>query len=133
MTTDTRTRPRPRPLSPHLQVYAFRLHMAMSISHRITGVALAVGTLLVVWWLAAAAAGPEAYATASGFLGSWFGQLLLFGWTVALWYHLFNGVRHLAWDAGKGFELTEVRASGIVVLAATAVFTVLTWVVGLSL
>lgn len=122
-----------RPLSPHLQIYSFKLHMAMSIFHRITGVALVVGTLLVVYWLAAAANGPEAYADAAGFLGSWFGYLLIFGWSVALFYHLCNGIRHLMWDAGQGFEIEQIRKSGIVVLAATGVLTVLAWILGLAI
>ncbi|KJS34104.1 MAG: succinate dehydrogenase [Rhodospirillaceae bacterium BRH_c57] len=122
-----------RPLSPHLQIYSFKLHMAMSIFHRITGVALIVGTLLLVYWLVAAANGPEAYANAAGFLGSWFGLLLIFGWSVALFYHLCNGIRHLLWDAGQGFEIEQIRKSGIVVLAATAVLTVLAWILGLAI
>ncbi len=122
-----------RPLSPHLQIYSFKLHMAMSIFHRITGVALVVGTLLLVYWLVAAANGPEAYADAAGFLGSWFGLLLIFGWSVALFYHLCNGIRHLMWDAGQGFEIEQIRKSGIVVLAATAVLTVLAWILGLAI
>ncbi len=122
-----------RPLSPHLQVYRFKLHMTMSITHRITGVGLVIGTLLVLYWLAAAAHGPEAYETASAFLGSWFGYLLIFCWSVALFYHLCNGVRHLIWDAGNLFEIEQIRKSGIVVLAATAILTVLAWVLGLSI
>src|ERR1700759_165633 len=93
-----------RPLSPHLQVYKPQITSAMSIFHRFTGVALSVGTLLLVWWLAAAATAGAAFATASGFIGSWFGILLLFGWTVALWFHFCSGLRHLFWDAGIGFE-----------------------------
>ncbi|MGC2856496.1 succinate dehydrogenase, cytochrome b556 subunit [Novispirillum sp. DQ9] len=122
-----------RPLSPHLQIYSFKLHMAMSIFHRITGVALIVGTLLLVYWLAAAANGRAAYETAAGFLGSWFGYLLIFGWSVALFYHLCNGIRHLMWDAGQGFEIEQIRKSGIVVLAATAALTVLAWILGLAI
>lgn len=118
-----------RPLSPHLQVYRPQLTSMLSIAHRITGVALAVGTLLLVYWLAAAAGGPESYAAAQGFIGSFFGQLLLFGWTVALFYHLANGIRHLFWDAGYGFELPTVQRSGQAVLAATAVLTVVSWIV----
>jgi len=117
-----------RPLSPHLQVYRPQLTSMLSILHRITGVALAVGTLLLVYWLAAAAGGPESYAAAQGFIGSFFGQLLLFGWTVALFYHLANGIRHLFWDAGYGFELPTVQRSGQAVLAATAVLTVVSWI-----
>ena len=117
-----------RPLSPHLQVYRPQLTSVLSIMHRITGVALAVGTLLLVYWLAAAAGGPESYAAAQGFIGSFFGQLLLFGWTVALFYHLANGIRHLFWDAGYGFELPTVQRSGQAVIAATAVLTVVSWI-----
>ncbi len=118
-----------RPLSPHLQVYKPQITSALSIFHRITGSALAVGTLLLVWWLVAAATSDAAYATASGFIGSWFGMLLLFGWTVALWYHFCAGIRHLFWDFGYGFELPTVHATGKLVVAATAVLTVLTWIV----
>ena len=117
-----------RPLSPHLQVYKPQITSALSIFHRVTGVALSVGTLLLVWWLVAAATSDAAYATASGFIGSWFGMLLLFGWTVALWYHFCAGIRHLFWDAGSGFELPTVHLTGKLVLAATVVLSVLTWI-----
>lgn len=117
-----------RPLSPHLQVYRPQLTSMLSILHRITGVALAVGTLLLVYWLAAAAGGPESYAAAQGFIGSFFGRLLLFGWTIALFYHLANGIRHLFWDAGYGFELPTVYRSGQAVVIATAVLTVVSWI-----
>jgi succinate dehydrogenase / fumarate reductase cytochrome b subunit len=119
-----------RPLSPHLQVYRPQLTSSLSILHRITGVALAVGTLLLVWWLAAAASGTEAYETAQWFFGSFFGQLLLFGWSIALFYHLCNGIRHLFWDAGLGFELPEVYRSGWAVVIATGALTLLTWIIG---
>src|SRR5689334_3133255 len=121
-----------RPLSPHLQVYRPQLTSVLSITHRATGVAMAVGTLLLVWWLVAAATGPEAFATAQSFIGSWLGLLLLLGWTASLFFHLCNGIRHLFWDAGKGFELKTTYASGWVVLAATVVLTVLAWFWGLS-
>ncbi|CAO3417616.1 succinate dehydrogenase, cytochrome b556 subunit [Azospirillum endophyticum] len=121
-----------RPLSPHLQVYKLPLTAVMSITHRITGVGLAVGTLLLVWWLVAAAAGPEAFARAQGFIGSFFGLLLMFGWSAALYYHLCNGIRHLVWDAGKAIELPDAERNNKVVLVATAVLTVLTWIVGLA-
>lgn len=120
-----------RPLSPHLQVYRPQLTSVLSITHRATGVALAVGTLVLVWWLVAAASGPEQFETAQGFLGSWFGKLLLLGWTVALFYHLANGIRHLFWDAGLGFELKTAYASGWAVLAATVLLTALAWLWGL--
>jgi succinate dehydrogenase / fumarate reductase cytochrome b subunit len=120
-----------RPLSPHLQIYRPQITSALSIFHRITGVGLGVGTLLLVWWLAAAAGSDADYAAAAGFIGSPLGLLLLFLWTGALVYHFLNGLRHLAWDAGRGFALPEVHASGKLVLAATVVLTLLIWVVGL--
>ena len=122
--------PAERPLSPHLQIYRPQFTSLLSISHRASGLALAAGTLLLVWWLVAAAAGPSAFATAQGVIGSWLGQLVLFGWTVALYFHLCNGIRHLAWDAGYGFELDNAYASAIAVGVATAVLSVATWVVG---
>ena len=118
-----------RPLSPHLQVYKPQITTTVSIFHRATGIALSIGTLLFVWWLVAAATSDAAYARASGFIGSWFGLLLLFGWTVSLWFHFCAGIRHLFWDAGMGFELPTVHATGKAVFVATAVLSVLTWVV----
>ena len=123
----------PRPLSPHLQVYRWQLTSVMSILHRVSGVALTGGALLLVWWLVAAAAGPGAYAQVQWFLGSPLGLLLLFVWTAALFYHLCNGLRHLWWDAGHGFELPSVYASGWIVAAATGVLTVISWIAGLVL
>ena len=121
-----------RPLSPHLQIYRPQLTSVLSITHRLSGVALAAGTLLLVYWLAAAAAGPEAYESAQSFVGSFLGRLLLFGWTVGLFFHLCNGIRHLFWDAGYGFELDEVYRSGWTVVVATAVLSLLVWIVGYS-
>jgi len=117
-----------RPLSPHLQIYKLQITMLTSITHRITGVALGLGTLLLTWWLIAAASGPDAYATVTGFIGSWFGQLVLFGFTWALFFHLCNGIRHLFWDMGKGFELPVMRKTGMVAVIASVVLTLLTWV-----
>lgn len=122
-----------RPLSPHLQIYRLPLTAIMSISHRATGVALSVGTLLLLYWLVSAALGPTAFATAQSVIGSWFGRLLLFSWSVALFYHLSNGLRHLLWDAGYGFTLPEVDRANIAVLGATAVLTLATWIAGLVL
>lgn len=116
-----------RPLSPHLQVYKPQLTSATSIFHRITGAALSLGTFLVIWILVAAATGPEAYGIAIGFSSSIFGQLLLFGWTVALYYHTFNGIRHLIWDTVHLLDLDSAYKAGYAVLALTAVFTILTW------
>lgn len=122
---------RNRPLSPHIQIYQPQITSVLSITHRITGVALSVGTLLLVWWLVAAASGPEAYARVQGFAGSWFGYLLLFAWSISLFYHLCNGIRHLFWDAGYGFELPTAYASGWAVIAATAVLTLVAWIAAL--
>ncbi len=121
-----------RPLSPHLQVYRPQITSVLSILHRMTGVALAIGTLLLVWWLVAAASGDAAYAAVSGFLRSPLGLLVLFGWTAALWYHFCAGLRHLTWDAGWGFALPQVHRTGWAALIATAVLTLLTWVVGVA-
>lgn len=122
----------PRPLSPHLQIYRPQLTSVLSITHRATGIALSAGTLLLVWWLVAAANGPEAYDNVQRFLGSWIGLVLLFGWSLALFYHLCNGLRHLWWDTGRGLDLPSVYASGWAVLAATAVLTAIAWIAGIS-
>ena len=122
----------PRPLSPHLQVYRWQLTSVLSILHRFTGIALSAGSILLVAWLLAAAQGPQAYAGMRGFLGSWIGLVLLFGWTVALFYHLCNGIRHLWWDTGRGLELPQVYAGGWAVVGATALLTAIAWIVGLS-
>jgi succinate dehydrogenase / fumarate reductase cytochrome b subunit len=121
-----------RPLSPHLQIYRPQITSVLSISHRATGLALSVGTLLLVWWLVALARGPEAFASAQSLVGSWFGWLLLLGWTFSLFFHLANGIRHLCWDAGYGFEIKTATISGWVVVAASAALTVIVWVVGLA-
>ncbi|HXA69085.1 MAG TPA: succinate dehydrogenase, cytochrome b556 subunit [Stellaceae bacterium] len=121
-----------RPLSPHLQIYRPQITSVLSISHRATGLALSVGTLLLVWWLVALARGPEAFASAQSLVGSWFGRLLLLGWTFSLFFHLANGIRHLCWDAGYGFEIKTATVSGWVVVAASAALTVIVWVVGLT-
>jgi len=118
-----------RPLSPHLGIYKPQITMVTSIIHRITGVALGVGTLLLAWWLIAAAAGPESFETANGFMSSWFGRLVLFGFTWALFFHLCNGIRHLFWDAGKGFELETMRKTGMAAIILSVVLTLLTWVI----
>lgn len=116
-----------RPLSPHLQIYRWQWTMALSILHRATGVALAVGALMLVCWLVALADGPAAFAAIQSFLASWFGRLLLFGWTWSLIYHLLAGLRHLVWDAGAGLELPAARASGYLAALASVVLTLLVW------
>ena len=119
-----------RPLSPHLQVYRWQWTTALSVLHRATGVALGAGALLLAWWLLAAATGPEAFADVRAFLHSIIGRLVLLGFTFALFYHLCNGVRHLAWDAGWGFELGAVYRSGWAVVAGSGALTVIAWIVG---
>ena len=119
-----------RPLSPHLQIYKPQLTSVLSILHRITGAALAIGTLLLVWWLVAIAAGPESFAAAQEFFGSVIGQLLLLGWSWALFYHLCNGIRHLAWDIGWGFDLKSVYATGWAVVIASCALTAIAWIAG---
>ena len=117
-----------RPISPHLQVYKPQLTSVLSIVHRATGVALTVGTFLLVYWLAAAAGGEESYAHAQFYLGSMLGQLVLFCWTWALFYHLCNGIRHLLWDAGRGFEMAEVYKSGKLVIGVSIALTYVCWI-----
>jgi succinate dehydrogenase / fumarate reductase cytochrome b subunit len=119
-----------RPLSPHLQVYRWPLNMATSILHRATGIALAVGTLMLVWWLVALVRGPETYDAYQQVIGSFIGRLFLFGWTWALFFHLCNGIRHLFWDAGLGFERNQYSATGWIVLVGASLLTLAVWVAG---
>jgi succinate dehydrogenase / fumarate reductase cytochrome b subunit len=120
---------RERPLSPHLQVYRWQITMTMSILHRVTGVGLTIGAFGLTCWLMAVAAGGDHYAHAAQCLASPLGQFLLFGFSLSLVYHLLNGIRHLLWDAGWGFEIPEFYASGWTVVALTVVLTVAIWVV----
>jgi succinate dehydrogenase / fumarate reductase, cytochrome b subunit len=118
-----------RPLSPFMFPiwYRFQITSALSILHRLTGIALAVGSILLVWWLITVATGGELFATTHAFLASPIGLVLLFGWSIAFFYHLCNGVRHLAWDAGYGFEIRIASRSGYAVLGATVLLTAMTW------
>lgn len=117
----------PRPLSPHLQVYRLPLTAKMSITHRMTGVILMGGMLLLAGWLIAAMLGEEYYAHAMALAVSPFGQIVLFGWAAAFYYHLCNGIRHLFWDMGFLFKLSAANAANWVVLLATALLTAGTW------
>jgi succinate dehydrogenase / fumarate reductase cytochrome b subunit len=119
-----------RPLSPHIQVYKWQWTMMFSIVHRTTGVALSVGTLVLVWWLLSLATGPEAFTLAQTTLGSIVGRVVLLGWTWSLFYHLANGVRHLVWDVGWGFELGVAQASAWFVAALSIVLTLVSWGLG---
>ena len=118
-----------RPLSPFMfpTWYRFQITSTLSILHRITGIGLALGSILLAWWLIAVAANGELFTATHAFIASPIGMLLLFGWSVAFFYHLCNGIRHLVWDAGLGFALRMARRSGYAVLAATVVLTALTW------
>ena len=118
-----------RPLSPHLQIYKLPLTALVSITHRITGAALSIGVLGLVWVLWRAAAGEAAFATAAAVLGSGFGKFVLFGFTFALYLHLCNGLRHLFWDVGMGYELETVDKPAKLTVVAAAVLTIVTWVV----
>jgi len=125
-------KPAARPLSPHLSVYRLPLAAILSITHRITGVGLTFGMLMLVWWVAAAAYGPDAYATFTWFATSLPGYVVLLGFSVSLFYHLCNGIRHLFWDAGMNFEIAETNRANVVVLAGTVILTVIAWVLALS-
>ena len=118
---------RSRPLSPHLQVYRLQWTMLLSITHRITGVGLVIGSILLVWWLIALAIGPGYFAFVQGLLASSIGRLMLLGWTWALFYHFCNGIRHLVWDAGWGYDLTVARNSGYAVAAGSILMTLIFW------
>jgi succinate dehydrogenase / fumarate reductase cytochrome b subunit len=119
-----------RPLSPHLQVYdMLQMTSALSISHRITGSIWVAGVLVMTWWLVAAASGPSAFGTVQWFLGSFLGVLFLMGLTAAAWFHTLAGIRHLAWDAGWGYDIPTTYKTGRAVLIGTAVLTVLTWLI----
>lgn len=118
---------RDRPLSPHLQVYRWPLSMALSILHRASGVFLAAGTIVLVWWLMAVSAGGARYATFSECIASPLGYVVLLGWTAALMFHLLNGIRHLLWDIGWGFEKKQTEATGWMVVVGTVALTALVW------
>ncbi|MGB7754461.1 MAG: succinate dehydrogenase, cytochrome b556 subunit [Salinisphaera sp.] len=117
-----------RPLSPHLQIYRWQISMLTSIAHRASGIVLALGAVLLAIWLVAAANGPDAYATVNGVFASWFGQLIMFLWSFALFYHLCNGIRHLVWDVGVGLDLETARMTGFVAIGVAAALTIFVWI-----
>ncbi len=119
-----------RPLSPHLQVYRLPVPALLSIGNRAAGVASIAGVLVMVWWLVAAAVSEQALAAADWFISSIIGMLFMLGWTAALFFHLFAGLRHLAWDMGYGWKLPEVHATGRMVILATLIATVVFWGAG---
>lgn len=118
---------RERPLSPHLTVYRWPITMTVSIVHRITGGALYVGTLLVAWWLLAAATSEQQFSFIDGIVGSWFGRLVLFGYTWAIFQHLLGGVRHLIWDTGIGLEKHTASRLAWLTVIASVVLTLALW------
>jgi succinate dehydrogenase / fumarate reductase, cytochrome b subunit len=118
-----------RPLSPFMFPvwYRFQITSLMSILHRLTGIALTIGSILLAWWLVAVATGGEIFAATHVFLSSPVGVLLLLLWSLAFFYHLCNGIRHLVWDTGYGFDIRNAFYSGCAVLAVTVALTVLAW------
>lgn len=123
----SKTGSKPRPLSPHLQIYKWQLTSIMSIGHRASGIALSLGSFLIVIWLVTLATGPEYFSHVNKVISHWFGQLVLFGFSVVLFYHMLNGVRHLSWDLGYGFDLTTVYKTGYSVLITAIILTTITW------
>jgi len=117
-----------RPLSPHIQIYRWTLTMMLSILHRATGVALYAGTALMAWWLLAAATGPDAYALVQDVSSAWYGRLVLFGYTWALFHHMFGGIRHFIWDTGRGFDLKHVEILARITAFVPPVLTLGVWV-----
>lgn len=115
-----------RPLSPHLQIYRPQMTSITSIFNRITGNAMLLAALLIVWWLLAASFGPEYFAVADGVITSWLGDLVMLLSVWALWYHLLAGVRHLIWDAGYGFEIKQAETMGYVIIGGSLVLTLIT-------
>lgn len=119
----------PRPLSPHLTIWKWQVHAIVSILHRITGNAMALGAVvLFLWWLVAAATGPEAYATFMGVATGWFGILVAFGFTWVFFQHLCSGVRHLVMDTGQAFEIGDSKATATATIIVSTLLTILTWV-----
>lgn len=121
-----------RPLSPHLQVYRPQITSMMSIVHRATGVLLALGALALSVWLCSLASAGDGYASFQYWAGSWIGKIALFAFSAALVYHLLNGLRHLFWDIGWGFEIPQFYRSGYTVLVLSVLFTALIWFSALS-
>ena len=116
-----------RPLAPHLSVYRWPITMTLSILHRMTGVALSIGLIALVVWLEAVAFGASSYESLGGWMSSGIGQILLLGWCFSFFFHLSNGVRHLFWDTGRGFEISQAKASSWMVIIATVVLTAGYW------
>jgi succinate dehydrogenase / fumarate reductase cytochrome b subunit len=117
---------RPRPLSPHLQIYKPQITSILSIFHRLTGISLSIGSFIIVAWIVSLSMGVESYSYFMSIVDNWFIQTIIFGFAFALFYHFSNGVRHLFWDAGLGFELKSVYVSGSIVVLNAIILTSLT-------
>lgn len=120
---------RPRPLSPHLQVYKPQLTSILSILHRGTGIVLSIGSIFLVSWILVLTLGESAYQIYSQLVNNWFGKLVIFGFTFGLFYHLSNGIRHLFWDAGYGYDLKDAYISGFAVIFSSISLTLITWLI----
>lgn len=116
-----------RPLSPHLQIYKPQLSSVLSITHRGTGIFLSLGAFLLTCWLLALAGGAEYFDTIQQYIGSWYGQCLIYIFIFSIYFHLFNGIRHLFWDIGMGFEIDTAYKTGYVVIVATVLMTLITF------
>ena len=126
-------KPTSRPLSPHLQVYRLPLAAVLSIvASRATGIGLSLGLLLLTWWLTSAAYGPDAYDQAMVYIASPIGLFILFGFSLALFFHLCNGIRHLLWDAGRNFEIGQTKRGNIYVIIGALVLTAAAWLLALA-
>lgn len=130
MSKSQATQSRARPLSPHLTIYRPPITMMTSIIHRITGAALYFGTLLVAWWLIAAATSQEYFDFVNGIYGSWIGRIVLLGYTWALMQHLLGGIRHLIWDTGAGLEKHTASKLAWATVVGAVLLTLLVWIVG---
>lgn len=119
-----------RPLSPHLQVYRPMLSTAMSIFHRITGVALSAGMILLVWWFGAASTSDDYFGFVNSIFAHWLGRLVLFGFTWALMHHILGGLRHFIWDTGRGYDLNKVEWLVRANLVGSILLTILVWIIG---
>jgi succinate dehydrogenase / fumarate reductase cytochrome b subunit len=128
---NSKDQPVMRPISPHLQVYRPQITSVTSILHRGSGIVLGLGAVILSLWLAAAASSDRWFAWAQAAVDSIFGMIILFGFTLALFYHFCNGIRHLAWDAGYGFDLPTLHRTGMMVFVAAAILTIAFWIIGL--
>ena len=120
---------RQRPLSPHLQIYKPQITSILSILHRGTGIALSIGSLILVSWIVALTLGENTYLMYSNLINNWFGKLIILGFTFALIYHLSKGIRHLFWDAGYGYDLKHAYISGVAVIISSLLLTSMTWLI----